>query len=80
MTVNDYWHAGALLAALAAAMWAAGWMQRAHMKRRHRLALLGRDKAYALLNAGFESACELQSELKQRVRELEKELAKRDHT
>ncbi len=33
--------------------------------------LAGREKAYGLLNKGFESACELQSELKQRVRELE---------
>ncbi len=35
MTVNDYWHAGALLAALAAALWAAGWLERARIKRRH---------------------------------------------
>ncbi len=35
MTLNDYWHAGALLAALSAALWCAGWMQRAALRKRN---------------------------------------------
>jgi hypothetical protein len=36
-----------------------------------KLSITGRDKAYKLLNAGFESAMDLQAELQQKVRALE---------